>query len=356
MMIRRWETNDLPEIIQIWNQSVESGEVLNYPLTADYFHTKFEMDPNYDPELFLVAEDGGRIVGFIGGTAKKIFLDHENNETTPGYLTCLFVREECRGRGIGRLLADALCGRFRAMGKAVTAVRDANPIQMDWRIPGTPGHDHNNMPGVDTESPGYGFLRAIGFHETDREVAMYLNLRDYVPWEGLKRKQEELLAQGIYTGPYDAALDYDYDRACDRVKSDYWRESIRSEITCWKENRPNTDTRFIPNGTQIPAGPRTMLVATHDRHIVAFTGPVDKQQSGRGWFTGIFTDPEFEHRGIAPVLFNLLMQEFIAEGAAFSTLFTGGDNRAQRIYLRTGFRPVRTFAVMEKDLKSNFPG
>ncbi len=350
MMIRTWKPDDLPQMISIWNQSVDAGEVLNAPMTADSFHAKFVMDPNYNPELCLVAEEKDGIAGFICGTAKKIFLDHENNENTPGYLTCLFVRKDKRGRGTGRLLTDALCGRFRALGKSMATVRDANPVQMDWRIPGTPGHDHNNMPGVDTEAPGYGFLQAVGFREIDREVALYLNLRDYIPWEGLKQKQEALLAQGIYTGPYDAALDYDFDRACDRVGSDYWRESIRSEVTCWKENRPNTDVRFIPNGTQIPAGPRMMLVATHDRHIVAFTGPVDKQRSGRGWFTGIFTDPEFEHRGIAPVLFHLLMQAFIAEGAAFSTIFTGVTNRAQRIYLRTGFRPVRTFAVMEKPL------
>ena len=350
MIIRAWKAGDLPETMRIWNESVTAGEVICFPLTADYFHTKFEENPNYDPTLSLTAEEDGKVVGFISGTAKKIFLDHENNENTPGFLTCFFVRKDHRGRGTGRALVNALCERFRAMGKSLAAVRDANPINLDWHIPGTPGHDHNNMPGLDTESPGYGFLRALGFQEKDREVAMYLNLRDYVPWEGLKRKQEELLAQGICTGRYNAELNYDFDRACDRVGSDYWRESIRSEVACWRENRPNTDSRFIPNGTKVPAGPRPMLVATCDRHIVAFTGPVDLQDSGRGWFTGIFTDPEFEHRGIAPVLFHLLMQEFIAEGASFSTLFTGGDNRAQRIYLKTGFRPVRTFAVMEKTL------
>ena len=58
----------------------------------------------------------------------------------------------------------------------------------------------------------------------------------------------------------------------------------------------------------------------------------------------------YERRGIASVLFNLLMQEFIAEGAAFSTLFTGEENHAQRIYLRAGFRVVRRFSVMEKGL------
>ena len=50
------------------------------------------------------------------------------------------------------------------------------------------------------------------------------------------------------------------------------------------------------------------------------------------------------------MLFNLLMQAFAEEGAQFSTLFTGTENRAQRIYLRAGMRPVRQFTLMSLSL------
>ncbi len=350
MYVRLFQPSDLSAVIGLWNASVQEGEVVYYDLSEPYFHTKFEQDPNYDPRYTLVAEENGEVVGFISGIAKKIFLDKETHENTPGFITCFFVRRDCRGHGIGRALVEALCSRFKADGKHFVAISNDNPVNLDWRIPGTPGHDHNNTPGMDMDSPGYGFALRLGFQETVREIAMYLNLKDYIPWDGMKAKQEQLLAQGIYTGQYDAALNYDYDRICDRVGNEYWREVIRSETRCWKENRPNTDVRFIPNGTKIPSGPRPMIVATHDRHIIGFTGPVDLQESGRGWFCGIFTDPEFEHRGIAPVLFHLLMQAFIAEGAAFSTLFTGEENRAQNIYLRTGFRIARRFTLMRKEI------
>ena len=350
MNIRTMESRDIPAAVALWNASVRAGEVVYAEMTPEAFHQKFELDPNYNPQLFLVAEEEGAVTGFIIGVAKKIFLDRETNENSPGYISCFFVRKDCRGRGTGRALVDALCARFTALGKHTVAVSNDNPVNLDWRIPGTPGHDHNNAPGVDTECPGYGFLQALGFAETVREIAMYLNLRDYIPWDGLAEKQAGLLAQGVYTGRYDAGLGYDYDTMCDHVGSEYWRAVIRSELACWKENRPNTDVRFIPNGVKVPAGPRPMLVATSDRRIVAFTGPVDKQESGRGWFCGIMTDPEFERRGIASVLFNLLMQEFIAEGAAFSTLFTGDSNHAQRIYTRAGFRIVRRFAIMNRPL------
>lgn len=350
MNVRQYEEKDLGRVCGIWNESVRSGEVVYYEADPAYLHVKFGQDPNYDPRFSLVAEEDGRVIGFINGIAKKIMLNRETVENSPGYLTCLFVDRAYRGKGAGTMLTEALAERFRGAGKKRMAVSSDNPVNLDWHIPGTPGHDHNNTPGVDTDCPGFGFLMRRGFTERVREVAMYLDLSAYRPWEGLEAKRAELASRGIMTGRYDPALGYDYDLMCDRVGSEYWREVIRSETACHLENRPNTDPRFIPNGTKVPSGPRPMLAATAGQRMVAFTGPVDKQDSGRGWFTGIFTDPLYERQGIASVLFNLLMQEFIAEGAAFSTLFTGTDNHAQRIYLRAGFRPVRTFAVMGKDL------
>ena len=349
-MIRPFEQKDLPAVVALWNASVHAGEVVYRSIDEQYYHQKFERDPNYDARYAFVAEEGCEVVGFIHGTAKKVMLEHETFETSPGYLTCIFVRQDMRRKGIGKALVQRLTEEFLAAGKQKMQCADGNPINIDWMIPGTPGHDHNNAPGMDRDCMGYPFLHAMGFTDRAQEIAMYLNLAEYVPWSGLKDKQQELLAQGICTGRYDAEhLNYDYDGMCDRVGSDYWRQVLRSEIACWKEGKPNRDNRFIPNG-KVPAGPRPLLVATHDEHIVAFTGPVDKQTSGRGWFTGICTDPLYERRGIASVLFNLLMQEFVAEGAAFSTLFTGEDNHAQRIYGRAGFKVVRHWVMMEKPL------
>ena len=160
---------------------------------------------------------------------------------------------------------------------------------------------------------------------------MYLNLKDYRYDEGIEGLRARLREQGIEAGRYDVRLHANYDRMCDRVGSDYWREVLRTETA--KEH------------------PRVILAAVdRGEYIVGFTGPVDLQPSGRGWFTGICTDPEYERRGIATVLFNDLMREFVAEGAAFSTLFTGVDNHARRLYERTGFRAARRFAIMRKQL------
>ena len=162
---------------------------------------------------------------------------------------------------------------------------------------------------------------------------------------------EQLKADGIYVGVWQPGMGEEYDGMCDRVGSEYWRNVLKQEIAAWHEGRPNSDPDLWVDGLK-PEGPRPILVAMKDGHIIGFTGPVDLQQSGRGWFTGICADPKWGGRGIGTVLFNMLMQEFVDEGAAFSSLFTGLDNHAQKIYMRAGMHVTANFAIMSCQLGS----
>ncbi len=342
MVVRIMRPGDLPAVLRIWNACVEAGEVLYYPLTEAYFQKKFVDNEGCEPENLLVAEDGGTIVGWIHGVAPETF-----RLSKPGcaYLTVVMTAPEARGRGAGAALLEALKVRMRARGADTLYCSSLNPVNLDWRIPGTPGHDHNNMPGLDTGCAGFGFFAHAGFSEKVREVSLYQDLSGYRLPPEIPGIQARLASEGICTGILQPSqLDCGFDGMCDRVGSDYWRDVLRTEITAWKTGAPNGDSRFWPDGRH-PAGPRPLLTAVHDGQIVGFTGPVDLQQSGRGWFTGICTDPLYEKRGIATVLFNLLMQAFVEEGAAFTTLFTGVANHARRVYERAGLRPVREFAL-----------
>lgn len=349
MRVRIFERGDLPGVIVLWNESVASGEVVYYPLTEAYFDRKFIADPNYDPRYALVAEEGGGVIGFIHGVCKKITLPGETNENTPGFITCFFVKKEARGQGVGRALIEALSEAFRSAGKRKIACSGGNPINLDWRVPGTPNHDHNNAPGMDADCMGHGFLLRLGFSSRAEEVAMYMAMADYRLSPEVAELQAKLESEGVYFGRYDPLWNYEHDEIFDRVGSEYWRTVLNTELACWREGKPCTDIRFIPNG-KIPAGPRPILCAAHNGHIVGFTGPVDLQTSGRGWFSGICVDPAYGQRGIGSVLFNVLMREFVWEGAAFTTLFTGASGHAQRIYRRAGLRPVRRFTVLDKAL------
>lgn len=340
MRIRTMRTEDVPAILRIWNQCVASGEVLYLPLTESYFKKKFLTGKGRSPEYLLVAEESGNAVGMIHGVAPESF-----RGGTPGeaYLTCLLVDQAFRRRGVGHALLNELKMRMKNQRASCLSFSNLNPVQLDWRIPDTPGHDHNNMPGLDTGCAGYGFFLREGFRASDGNVAMYRSLKDYSLPQEIPDIQRRLLADGIYTGPYHADWNCGFDRMCDRLGGAYyWRDVLKTEIQAWQDHAPNRDERMWADGIP-PKGPRTLLTAVHEGQIVAFTGPVDLQKSGRGWFCGICTDPMYEKRGIATVLFHLLLQAFREENAQFCTLFTGFENHAQKIYLRAGMRPVRRF-------------
>jgi ribosomal protein S18 acetylase RimI-like enzyme len=343
---RLMESKDVSQVIALFNRSCESGEVVYSPLSESTFENEF-MKPNM--RVFVAAE-GLKIAGFVHGTQKDVFLPGQTHENTPGYLTLIFVDKAYRRRGIGKKLADMLADSFLASGKKSLECSESNPLHLNWRIPGTIGHDHNKAPGVDENCGGYGFLKNIGYEARHHEIAMYMDLKDYVWHKSMTEARERLSSEGIFTGRYDAKLGYEFDGMCDRVGSEYWRHVLQMETAALKKGMPCEDPDLWPDGIE-PSGPRPILAATYENHIVGFTGPVDKQKSGRGWFTGICVDPDFGRRSIGEVLFNQLMQEFVNEGAAFTTLFTGLENHAQRIYARAGLRVVCNFAVMVKPLK-----
>ena len=78
MRIRAMERADWPGVAALWNASVEAGEVVYKPLTEAYFRKKFLEDANYWPELSLVAEEEGKIIGFLNGVMKRVFLPKQN--------------------------------------------------------------------------------------------------------------------------------------------------------------------------------------------------------------------------------------------------------------------------------------
>lgn len=352
LIIRAFRPDDLPGLSRVWNGCVEAGETLLYPLTEGYFQRKFVDTPGCEPQNLLVAETDGQVIGFAHGVAPLTF---KGGRPGDAYLTALMVDRARRGRGVGRALLGELAAIMRRRGAKRLLISSVNPVNLDWRIPGSPRHDHNNMPGADAESPGFGFLTACGFAALYREVAMYIDLSGYRAPESLEALRAKLRSEGVYTGPYDAKWNCGFDRMCDRVGSEYWRDALRTEIAAWKASAPNADARFWADGRK-PAGPRVILTAVHDGQIVGFTGPVDRQRSGRGWFTGICTDPEYGRRGIATVLFNDLLRAFRQEGAAFTSLFTGEDNPAKKIYLGAGMRPARRFALMALPLEGGNDG
>ena len=341
MEIRALTHQDTPKAVALMQLLSERGEVLYKPVTEEDFNERFFGECRWGFGAF----EGDELIGFVHASAKTSFLNKENAANTPLYLTIILMHPDHRRQGVGTALIDRVKQLRRELGKPNITVTDMNPVRLTWLIPGANGHDHNNAPGVHEDGAGYPFLLKQGFEARMHEVAMYVDLSTYEWNPALDGVIEQLKADGIYVGVWQPGMGEEYDGMCDRVGSEYWRNVLRQEIAAWHEDRPNSDPDHWVDGLK-PEGPRPILVAMKDGHIIGFTGPVGRQQSGRGWFTGICVDPEYGGKGIGTILFNMLMAAFQKEGAAFSSLFTGTTNHAQKIYRRAGFAPHARWAVM----------
>jgi len=69
-----------------------------------------------DPESSVVAEADGEVVGFMLGDVRsgEFGLDEPT-----GWIEVLGVDPECRGRAVGRRMAEAILGHFRSRGAQV---------------------------------------------------------------------------------------------------------------------------------------------------------------------------------------------------------------------------------------------
>lgn len=93
--------------------------------TEQDFAEKLRKGPNYIPELALVAEENGNIVGHIMLT--KTYVDMTSNQFEGLLLAPVSVLQEHRNQGVGSLLIRESMNRARELGfKAVFLAGDRN--------------------------------------------------------------------------------------------------------------------------------------------------------------------------------------------------------------------------------------
>ena len=321
-MLRNYESADMLPLLQLWNSA---GVRMGYaPMDAVQFRQLLTEHPDFSREFTFVLEDEGRLLGFINGCAG----DHIADGIPYGYISCLILAPEADSEENTRLLLDALENAFRAAGRTHSTASYFNPIRLPWVIPGTPGHQHNNAPGVAVELRLYDRMRALGYEEIDRECALYYPLKDHVTPDWVEEKALKMALRGYTVARYDAAVHTGLEELVENLHNSMW-------------------------SAEVPAAGRSgmdLLVALKDNVCAGFTGPVYREKTGRGYLAGVAVAPAFERNGLGTLLFYRLLQREKEVGADYMSIFTGVNNHARFIYLGAGFKVVRNFAILLKEL------
>lgn len=80
------------------------------------------------PDLFVVAEEGGEVVGYVIGELREIMFSGVSHRFKVGHILNIAVDGGWRGRGVGTRLMGEIEDRFRGMGasQATLEVRESN--------------------------------------------------------------------------------------------------------------------------------------------------------------------------------------------------------------------------------------
>ena len=179
-----------------------------------------------------------------------------------------------------------------------------------------------------TDLPLHDRMLSLGYRESTRECAMYRNLADYETPAWVEEKAAKMGGEGYHVERYDPSRHVGLEEMVAALDNTMWSE-------------------------EIPAAGKSgmdLLVGLKGNVCAGFTGPVYPEKTGRGYFAGLGVAPQFEGHGLGTLLFYRLLEREKQAGAKYMSLFTGEDNHARFIYLNAGFRVVRTFGVMLKEL------
>lgn len=310
------------QVYDIYHKAVEEKELLHKELSYEEFIRKF-FSPEPEIRKIVVANEGGFAAGCVEGSGGKLFI------------TLVGVEEGQRRKGFGRAILSELEELLKEEHRDVNAgspteISFFNPQIFTWEVPGRAGVTHPNAPGVDTASGAYLFLKNCGYRDFACQNSYYLPLTAYEYPSDMEKKKAALAEKGFTFVAYDREKHGGMEEMIKGLGNPMWERDILKE----------------PAGKE---GGRPILIPVYNGRVCGFTGPLDVEESGRGFFAGIAIDAAYRGNGMAKVLFCELCAGLKNLGAEYMTLFTGENNPARNIYEAAGFSIVRSWVDMRKE-------
>lgn len=312
MLIRPYRGGDEAALIALWNAALTHDRI-----DESGFRTRVLLDANFDPGGLWVAEADGAVRGFVLSIARRVPLFLQGLEPELGWITAFGVHPSFRRQGIGRRLFAAALARLAGMGRRRVLIS-----------PYTPNYF---IPGVDVAAypAALAFLAAAGWETISAPISMRADLTGFqMPPEIEELARLRAREDGISVRPVQPAdLPELIPFIADRFGWDWFRFA-----------QEHLSALFGPGSDEI-----CFLVAAQGERIVGYC------QQRRERFGPFGVAEELRGKGIGRLLLFRCLSTMLAKGFHCAWfLWTGAD--AARLYSLAGFRQVRQFAVLRKEL------
>ncbi len=317
-VLRPYRGTDEPALFELWNAAMVYDR-----LNASTFRTRVLLDANFNPDGLLVAAESrangkadGELRGFVLSIARQVPLFLQGLETEVGWITAFGVHPQHRRQGIGRLLFDATLTRLSSLGRQRVLIS-----------PYTPNYF---IPGVDVEAypTAMSFLHATGWQTTSMPISMRAELTGFQIPPEIMELERQRAQDGITVRPVQPAdLPELMPFIAKRFGWDWFRlaQEYLFEL-------------FGPGSDEI-----CFLVARRDDGIVGYC------QQRRERFGPFGVMEELRNQGIGRLLLFRCLSIMLTKGFHCAWFLWTGQ-AAARLYSLAGFKQVRQFAVMKKEL------
>lgn len=265
MNLRPLQESDLEAALALWNRSAHFDQ-----MTPELLDEKISEDPDYDPELVLLAEQERRPVGLIMGVQRHLVREGL------GFIKLLAVDPSVRRRGVGKALLHAIEQTLRAAGVQTIRVFDSNPNYL--------------VPGIDPRyTETLAFFERQGYERFGDTANMEVDLsaRSFET----KNEEERLRAAG-----------FEIRRA---LMAD-WDDVMALLARHWPAWIPEVE-RALSNY------PISLHLALHQKKVAAFSAH-DGNNQNTGWFGPMGTDPDYRGKNLGGVLLLRCLADIKAQG------------------------------------------
>lgn len=302
--IESFHPSRIDEVLALWNQTLGFD-----PITSPSFIKNHLGDPNFDPNLFLIAHDELTLIGFVYAILKK-----SSDRNDIAWIQCLCVDAKHRRQGVASRLMEGLLSELDARNVRRIVAGKYSPTYL------FPGVDEAHYPDA------LPFFQKFGFVSTGESFGMWMNLVPYVYPASVQATKSRLQASGY---------------AFTNYKQEYASRLIHLLETQFKPSWAGTIRKLIENGN----ADRTILIAIFNDDVVGFTSRsgIDGDLDRFGPF-GIH--PEHRNQGLGEVLFHETML-YMRDHGSTHVFFKSTDAKACRFYQRQGMVVDRVFTEME---------
>ncbi|MDI6828429.1 MAG: GNAT family N-acetyltransferase [Armatimonadota bacterium] len=274
-------------------------------LPEDLFHHKILNDPDYSPQLSLMAVESNKPVAFMDAVVREL------NGDQRGFLKAWATEIEYRGNGIATALLTQVENEFKKLG--------IQKVEAGWARPNyfTPGIDANAY------TPAIAFLLRRGFERTKISYNMDLTLKGRTFSD--RTLEKRVADQGITVRRLNPT---EKESFIAWMVEDGWSQSWQYQV-----------------GHACDFKPPTVFIAERDGKYLGFAA-YDAVRPG--WFGPMGTSQSLRGCGIGGILFLKCMDDMREKGYPVCHICAVGP---LYFYWKIGGAVVsRTFWIMEKSL------